>query len=371
MKMTRMTKLIVATMIATVLVTGCTANKTTVTTETVDITTYVVIDENEPTITETSKNEDGTTTIITKTTDGTVVSIATTTTETTKETEGTTKETTKETTQETTKAPTNPTKDPEPTETTKTPTTPTETTQPTTQPTTKPSEPTTKPTEPTTKPTTKPSEPTTKPSEPTTKPTEPTTKPIEPTTKPTTPEPTTPAPTTPEPATYKVVVKTQTGGTVSGGGEFKAGDKVTITATADAGYHFVNWKNLAEGTTISTATYTFTMPANDLIFKPVFEKDAETQPTLPQKYYATADYQVTVRYYDVNGEYHEGLVLTKSALTVYTTDGSLTSNHFNLYGYNSIEELVCQLLSAYDANATIAGWGGSKITDIRDIRETL
>ncbi|MBO4474447.1 MAG: hypothetical protein J5750_05980, partial [Clostridiales bacterium] len=121
----------------------------------------------------------------------------------------------------------------------------------------------------------------------------------------TTPEPTetTPKPTTPEPATYKVVVKTQTGGTVSGGGEFKAGDKVTITATADAGYHFVNWKNLAEGTTISTATYTFTMPANDLIFKPVFEQDATT-PEPTKYYYAEVDVQFVVSFTDENGTFH-------------------------------------------------------------------
>ena len=362
----RFTKTIATLIVATFIFTGCTAKNTApVTTETIDVTTYTVIDDKEPTITETSKNEDGTTVVITKTTDGTIVSKATV-----KETETTTTETTVKTTETTPKA--TETKE---TETKVTETTPkaTETTPKATEPTKETPEPTetVKPTEPTkepTKPTTKPTEPTTKP---TTKPTEPTTKP---TTKPTTPEPTepkpietTPAPTTPAPKKYEVFVQAQTGGTVTGAGLYKVGEKVTIKATANAGYHFTGWDLDGNGNT--NATYTFTMPDYEVIFVACFEKDAEVAPTKPMTYYATADYEVYVRYYDANGDYHEDVLLTKPGITVYTTNGSLTSGSFNLYGYDSIRTLVKQLLTEHDSSAIMEGYAGSQITNIRDERE--
>lgn len=51
------------------------------------------------------------------------------------------------------------------------------------------------------------------------------------------------------------------GGTVTGGGVFDDGDPVTLTATANAGYHFVNW---TEGgvQVSSTATYSFAANAD-------------------------------------------------------------------------------------------------------------
>lgn len=372
MKTTRMTKVIATMVVATMLMaTGCNTKDTQeITTETVDITTYTVIDENEPTVTETIKNDDGTVTVITKTTDGTLVSKATT-----KETEGTT--TTQETSKETSKVTTEPTTskaEPTVTEPKVTTEPTTKATEPTATPTetTKPTD-TPKPTE-TTKPTDapKPTEP--KPTEttkPTTQPTKPTTSPTTPEPKPTTPEPTetTPKPTetTPAPQKYEVYVQAQTGGTVTGGGYYKAGDKVTIKATANDGYHFTGWGWDAEG--VTNATYTFTMPANDMSFNARFEKDAEVAPTKPMTYYATADFEVYVRYYDANGDYHENVLLTKSGITVYTTDGRLTGGHFNLYGYNNIRELVEQLFKEYDSSAIIEGYAGVQITNIRNERE--
>lgn len=47
------------------------------------------------------------------------------------------------------------------------------------------------------------------------------------------------------------------GGTVSGGGVYKSGSGVTVTATANPGYTFVNW---TEGATIVGATATLTVP---------------------------------------------------------------------------------------------------------------
>ena len=358
----RFTKTIATMIVAAFIFTGCTAKNTApVTTETIDVTTYTVIDDKEPTITETSKNEDGTTVVITKTTDGTIVSKATV-----KETETTTTET--KTTETTPKAT-------ETKETKVTETTPkaTETTPKATEPTTPEPTETVKPTEPTKEPT---KETTKTPTKEPTKPTEttkPTTKPTEPTTKPTTPEPTepkptetTPAPTTPAPKKYEVFVQAQTGGTATGAGFYKVGEKVTIKATANAGYHFTGWDLDGNGNT--NATYTFTMPDYEVIFVACFEKDAEVAPTKPMTYYATADFEVRVGYFDTENVHHE-VVLTKSGITVYTTDGRLTGGHFNLYGYNSIRELVEQLFKEYDSSAIMEGYAGVQITNIRDERE--
>jgi uncharacterized repeat protein (TIGR02543 family) len=50
-------------------------------------------------------------------------------------------------------------------------------------------------------------------------------------------------------------------GIVTGSGTFESGEEVTVTATANEGYHFVNWS--VDGTIVSvTDTYTFTVGAN-------------------------------------------------------------------------------------------------------------
>ncbi|HNS17961.1 MAG TPA: T9SS type A sorting domain-containing protein [Bacteroidales bacterium] len=52
-------------------------------------------------------------------------------------------------------------------------------------------------------------------------------------------------------------------GTVTGAGEYDAGEQVTVAATAAAGYLFVNWTD--GGDVVSTSsTYTFMMPAEDV-----------------------------------------------------------------------------------------------------------
>ena len=52
-------------------------------------------------------------------------------------------------------------------------------------------------------------------------------------------------------------------GTVSGGGTYRIGETVTLTATANSGYTFWKWANYAGTTTYSTsATYSFTMASD-------------------------------------------------------------------------------------------------------------
>ncbi len=65
------------------------------------------------------------------------------------------------------------------------------------------------------------------------------------------------------PANHTVAVSATIGGSVTGGGTYKPGDTVTLTATPDSGYRFVGWT--FAGVTVadtSAATVSFTMPEN-------------------------------------------------------------------------------------------------------------
>jgi uncharacterized repeat protein (TIGR02543 family) len=65
-------------------------------------------------------------------------------------------------------------------------------------------------------------------------------------------------------------------GTVSGSGIYSMGDMVSITATANQGYQFVNWTNELDEVISSNANYSFTMPADDVTLTANFEEDIET-----------------------------------------------------------------------------------------------
>lgn len=80
--------------------------------------------------------------------------------------------------------------------------------------------------------------------------------------------------------TYTVTVNVNNSsmGTATGGGTFNDGSQATVSATANAGYHFVAWMN---GTTqVSTANpYTFTVNSN-ITLTATFEADPVTQYTV-------------------------------------------------------------------------------------------
>ena len=78
--------------------------------------------------------------------------------------------------------------------------------------------------------------------------------------------------------TYTITVTAGSGGTVSGGGNVTHGDSVEVTATANQGYHFVNWTE--NGTEVSTsATYSFTATANRTLTANFAADAVEPDPT--------------------------------------------------------------------------------------------
>lgn len=86
---------------------------------------------------------------------------------------------------------------------------------------------------------------------------------------------------------YAVNVSATEGGSAAADVERAAkGSKVTLTATADQGYHFKEWKVLKGDVTIENNA--FTMPDGSVSVQAVFEKDA-TEPVTPSQPTKPAD----------------------------------------------------------------------------------
>lgn len=73
---------------------------------------------------------------------------------------------------------------------------------------------------------------------------------------------------------YTLTVTATTGGTVSSaGGLFESSDPVSLTATSDGGFYFLDWINIVTGTTVSVLpTYAFNMPASNLSLRARFQQ---------------------------------------------------------------------------------------------------
>lgn len=82
--------------------------------------------------------------------------------------------------------------------------------------------------------------------------------------------------TAPQPTQYTITVQSAdpTMGTVSGGGTYAAGSSVTISATANSGYHFTQWN---DGNTSATRTITVTA---DATYIAGFEADTPNPPVV-------------------------------------------------------------------------------------------
>ena len=72
-----------------------------------------------------------------------------------------------------------------------------------------------------------------------------------------------------EPTTYTITLSASVGGSVSGGGTFEEGKEIQIKATANDGYHFLNW---SDGNTENPRTITI---EKDLTLTAFFEEDEE------------------------------------------------------------------------------------------------
>ena len=104
---------------------------------------------------------------------------------------------------------------------------------------------------------------------------------------------------------YTITVNTTTGGTVSGGGTYDSADTITLTATANSGYRFVNWTD-SSGTVLSTSsTYNHTVTKDE---------------TITANFTANT-YTITYNYNNATG----GNTTTSKTVTYNSTYGTLPS----------------------------------------------
>ena len=92
----------------------------------------------------------------------------------------------------------------------------------------------------------------------------------------------------PLPAKYTVTVQTNGNGTASASPTSAAqGEKINLTASAGNGYHFKEWQVVSGGVIINGNS--FTMPADNVTVKAIFEKDSDPTPPGPTEYTVTFD----------------------------------------------------------------------------------
>lgn len=116
-------------------------------------------------------------------------------------------------------------------------------------------------------------------------------------------------------------------GTVKGEGKYEEGADVEISATANKGYRFVAWMD-GEKVLQKDATYSFKMPAEDVTYTAVFEKETGIEDMVKANFSVSTDKgQLIVR--NLNG-------LTVKDIDVY----GLTGNRINRFTLNSREDLM-------------------------------
>ena len=112
------------------------------------------------------------------------------------------------------------------------------------------------------------------------------------------------------PTQYTITVQSAntTMGTVSGGGTYNAGSNVTISATANTGYHFTNWN---DGNTNATRTITVTGNATYTAF---FEANAPTPTSDTISWCGNGEYNSTIGT-GTPGSMYWGISLTPTVLS--------------------------------------------------------
>lgn len=120
---------------------------------------------------------------------------------------------------------------------------------------------------------------------------------------------------------YRLGVQATQGCSVSGGGRYLAGKSISVSASIETGYIFINWTN-SKGDTISTSkSFSYTMPVDGdtLTANCVFNPSSPAEPNDPVlRHTVTATSSDGGYYYGNTGRYLEGSSYT---LTAYANSG--------------------------------------------------
>lgn len=82
---------------------------------------------------------------------------------------------------------------------------------------------------------------------------------------------------------FRLTLAAEKGGSVSGGGKYQAGQRVSLSASCESGYVFVNWTNNAGDTVSLNRSFTYvTTPVNETLTAHfVFDPSAPSEPSDP------------------------------------------------------------------------------------------
>ena len=164
--------------------------------------------------------------------------------------------------------------------------------------------------------------------------------------------------------TVSVVANPAEMGTVTEGGEYKAGEKVTLTATANKGYQFVNWT--IDSDVISTdASFEYTVPAENVTLTAHFEAKPLAMVGIVKRAVQIGE-SVVVLTHETDGTPHLYKVVDGELAAEISQEGVIARDPENAGDYLSISDIAAtedgkliainKMVCQSDANQVATGY---------------
>ena len=158
------------------------------------------------------------------------------------------------------------------------------------------------------------------------------------------------------PIIYNIAVNASpvAGGSVAGSGSFKAGEEVSVTATASTGYKFVNWTGDVDVlSNPNLATATFKMPAKAVSLIANFKKKEDNGQFATFTDPRDASTYKTVK---IGNQVWMAENLKYLPKVSGGSSASMTEPHYYVYGYNGIDVPTAKATENYQVYGVLYNW---------------